>query len=131
MDSTGKALILEWYRPQSLRKLLKTGSTLIAEEHVFNEGYGLPRRSEHQPVRKLLKTGSALAAEEHIFVPRFSFFCSPLSLPFRAAAPDPDVFPRPGPDPSPDPEPNPVPLPPPDPDPGFPLDPLPTPAPIY
>ena len=71
MDSTGKALILEGYRPQPLRKLLKIDAR------------------------------------------------------------DPDVFPRPGPDPSPDPEPNPVPLPPPDPDPGFPLDPLPTPAPVY
>jgi hypothetical protein len=81
----------------------------------LNEGYGLPRRSEHQPVRKWSKTGSAVAAE---------------GLSIGISALDPDVFPRPGPDPSPDPEPNPVPLPPPDPDPS-PLDPLPMPAPVY
>jgi hypothetical protein len=90
---------------------------------LLNEGYRLPRRSEHQPnegyglqpVRNWLKAGLALAAE---------------GLSFHLSVPDPDVFPRPGPDPSPDPEPNPVPLPPPDPDPS-PLDPLPTPAPVY
>jgi hypothetical protein len=103
------------------------GNTLVNEWYGLqpNEGYGL------QPVRKWLKAGSTLVAEGHVFVARFSLFRSLLSLSFRVAAPDPDVFPRPGPDPSPDPEPNPVPLPPPDPDPGFPLDPLPTPAPVY
>jgi hypothetical protein len=118
MDSIGggNTLVNEGYALQPLRKLLKTGSALAAVKYTFNEGYGLPRRSEHQPVRNWLKVGSASAPE---------------ALPFRAAAPDPDVFPRPGPDPSPDPEPNPVPLPPPDPDPGSPLDPLPTPAPVY
>jgi hypothetical protein len=90
------------------------------------EGYGLSRRSEHQPVHKSLQTESALAAEGHIFTPGLSFLRSLLG-PFSDPAPD--VFPGPGPDPSPDPDP--MPLPPPDPDPGFPPAPLPTPAPVY
>jgi hypothetical protein len=38
---------------------------------AFSEGYGLPRRSEHQAVRKCFATNSALAAEE----------CLPLARP--------------------------------------------------